>query len=84
MVVLAHVERAGGALGAPVVADGLGDGENVGFGERSAKWRAAMPAGAKADQLSGIVEIGLALVIFAFEPGWIDQHFLWRRLAGQG
>ena len=83
MGVLAHIERAIGALGAPVVADGLGDGENVGFGERPAQRRAAMPAGAKADQLAGIVEIRLALVIFAFEPGRIDQHLLGGRLAGQ-
>ncbi len=33
MGVLAHVERAVGALVAAVVADGLGDGQNVGFGE---------------------------------------------------
>ena len=72
-----------GALGMPVVADGLGDGENVGFGERPAERRAAMPAGAKADQLTGIIEIRLALEIFAFEPGRIDQHILGRRLAGQ-
>jgi hypothetical protein len=67
-----------------VVADGLGDGENVGFGERPAQRRAAMPAGAKADQLTEIIEIRLALEIFAFEPDRIDQHFLWRRLACQG
>src|SRR5208282_2180187 len=73
-----------GALGMPVVADGLGDGENVGFGERPAERRAAMPAGAKADQLTGIIEVRLALEIFAFELGRIDQHFLWRRLACQG
>ena len=33
--VLAHVERAVGALAAPVVADGLGDGQDVGLGERA-------------------------------------------------
>jgi hypothetical protein len=84
MGVLAHVERAIGALGAPVVADGLSDGENVGFGERPAQWRAAMPAGPKADQLPGIIEIRPTLEIVAFEPGRIDQHFLWRRLTCQG
>ena len=36
MVSLAHIERAIGVLGAPVVADGLGDGKNMGFGERPA------------------------------------------------
>ena len=33
--VLAHVERAVDALAAAVVADGLGDGEDVGLGERA-------------------------------------------------
>ena len=84
MRVLAHIERAVGALDAPVVADGLGDGENMGFGERPVKRRAAMPAGAKGDPLFGVVEIRPALEIFAFEPGQIDQHLLGRRLAGQG
>ena len=32
----------------------------------------------------GIVEIGPALEILAFEPGQIDQHLLRRRLAGEG
>ena len=66
----------------PVVADRLGDGKNVGFGERPAERRAAMPAGSKADELLRIVEIGPTLEIFALEPGRIDQHLLWRRLAG--
>ena len=33
--VLAHVERAVDALAAAVVADGLGDGQDVGLGERA-------------------------------------------------
>jgi hypothetical protein len=33
----AHKQRAIGALHAPKVADGLGDGRNMGFGERSAQ-----------------------------------------------
>jgi len=38
---------------------------------------------AKADQLVRVIEIGAALEIFAFEPDRIDQHLLWRRLAGK-
>ena len=72
--VLAHVERAVGALAAPVVADGLGDGQDVGFGERAAQRRAAVPAGAEADQLGGVSHIGPARVILPFEPGQIHQH----------
>ena len=33
--VLTHVERAVGALAPPVVADGLGDGQDMGLGERA-------------------------------------------------
>ena len=42
--VLAHVERAVDALAAPVVADGLGDGQDVRLGERC---RAAASRGAR-------------------------------------
>ena len=42
-----------------------------------------MPAGAEADQLGGIVQVGPALEVFAFEPGRIDQHLLRGRLAGE-
>jgi hypothetical protein len=35
--VLAHVNRAGDVLTAAIVANGLGDGENVRFSERSAQ-----------------------------------------------
>ena len=55
----------------------------MGFGERAAQRWAAMPAGTEADSLFGIVEIGPAFVIFAFEAGQIDQHLLGRRLAGK-
>src|SRR5262249_1608118 len=67
----------------PVVTDRLGDRENMSLGERSAQWRAAMPAGAKTDPLLGIVNIGPALKIFAFETGQIDQHLFRRGLAGE-
>jgi hypothetical protein len=81
--ILAHIERAIGALGAPIVAYGLGDSQDVGFGERPAQWRATMPAGTEADELLRIVEIGPALVVFAFEPGRINQHLFGGRFAGQ-
>src|SRR5215472_8308552 len=43
-----------------------------------------MAAGTEADPLFGIVEIRPTFEIFAFEPRYIDQHLLGRRLAGQG
>ena len=79
-----HEQRAIGALQAPEVADGLGDGQNMGFVERAAQRRAAMPAGPEAHSLFGVVEIGPAFEIFAFEAGQIDQHLRGRRLAGKG
>jgi hypothetical protein len=42
-----------------------------------------MSAGAKADQLVWVIEIRAPLKIFAFEPVRIDQHLLWRQLAGK-
>ena len=82
--VLAHVERAVDALASPVVADRLGDGQDVGLGERAAQRRAAVPAGAEADQLVGVAHVGLALVILAFEPGHVDEHLFRGRLAREG
>ena len=82
--VLAHVERAVDALAAAVVADGLGDGQDVGLGERAAQRRASMPAGAEAHELIGIANVRLAFVILPLEPGEVDQHLLRRRPAGQG
>ena len=42
-----------------------------------------MPAGTEADPLFGIVEIGPAFEIFAFEACQIDQYLFGRRLAGE-
>jgi len=81
MGVLAHIERAIGSLGLPVVADRLGDRENVSLGERSVQWRAAMPAGAKTDPLLGVIDIGPALKILAFKARQVDQHLFRRGLA---
>ena len=81
--VLTHEQRAIDALHAPEVADGLGDGENMRFGERAAQRRATMPAGPEADPLLGIVEIGPPFEIFPFEASQIDQQLFRRRLAGK-
>ena len=42
-----------------------------------------MSAGAEADPLVRITEVGPALEIFAFEPGDVDQHLLCGRPASQ-
>ena len=70
--------------GLAVIADRLGDGEDVRFGERAVGGRAAMAAGAEADALVRVGEVGLALVVIAFELAPVDQHVRRCGLAGQG
>ena len=82
--VLAHVERAVDPLAPPVVADGLGDRQDVGLGERPLGGRPAVPARAEADELLGVVHVGPAIVVLALEPGRVDQEIAGRRLAGEG
>ena len=73
--VLAEEERPVDPLPAPVVADRLGGGEDVGLGERAAQGRAAVAAGAEADQLGlGLVHVGPARVVLALEPRGVDQQ----------
>ena len=67
--VFAHEQRARDPLAAAVFANGLGDGKDMGFGERAVGTGAAVTAGSEADQLRGIGGIGLAIEIFALEPG---------------
>ena len=74
MGVLRHEHRPRRAVGAPVVADRLGDGEDVRLGEGAIKRRAAMPAGAEADELIRVGEVRGALVVVAFERGDINQQ----------
>ena len=81
--VLSHVERAVDPLGAAVVADGLGDGQDMGLGERAAKRGAPVPAGAEADQLVRVAQVGLAVVVLPFQPAHVHQHLLRSRLACQ-
>src|SRR5262249_13264946 len=81
--VFAHVQGAIGLMRTAVVTDGLSDRQDVRLGERTVEWRSAMPAGAEADPLRGIVGVGPALEILLFETRQIDQHLLRRRLAGE-
>ena len=75
--VFPQVQRAIGALAAAVVADGLGNGQDVGLVKRSVQRRAAVPAGTEADPLSRVIHIGLARVILLFESGQVHQDVLW-------
>src|SRR5439155_11429184 len=53
------------------------------LGERAPERRAAMAAGAKADDLRGVVHLRPALVVFPLEPDQINQHGRRRWLASQ-
>ena len=70
-------------LACPVFADGLRDGEDVGFREGAVQRRAAMSAGAEADQLIGIGGVRLVIEIIAFELGDIDEDLRGRGLSCQ-
>ncbi len=71
--VLAEKQRTADALGAAVVADRLGDGEDVVAVEAAAQRAAAVAAGAEAHPLVGILPIRRALAIGALERRDVDQ-----------
>src|SRR4051812_19108024 len=81
MGVLAHVERPIGALAAPIITNGLGNGQNMALVERAVQGSAAVAAGAKAHQLVDIARVGLTLEIIALKPGRIDEHVFGSRLS---
>ena len=83
MRVFAHLQRTVNALLSAVLTNGLGNGQNVRFGERAVQRGTAMTAGAKTDQLGGVPQIRPALVVVAIEPRQIHKQFLWGRFTGQ-
>src|ERR1700684_691405 len=83
MSVFAHEQGAADVFAAPVFADGLGDGENMGLGKRAVQAGTAMSAGSETYQLRGVGCVGLAIEIFALELTNVDQDICGRRFAGQ-
>ena len=79
--VLAHEERPVRALAPTVVADGLGDGQDVGFVEGAVQRGAAVPAGAEADPMARVPGVGLAVVVLLLQLGRVHQHVLGGGLA---
>ncbi len=75
--VFAHEQRPSDSLVAPVFADCLGDGEDVRFCECRVRAAAAMAAGAEADELVRVGQIGLGFVERGFEPAHVDQEVSW-------
>src|SRR5439155_15740474 len=61
----------------------LRNGQNVGFGEGAIERRAAVAAGAEADELLLLIKVRLALVISPLQGLEIDELFLGRGFAGK-
>ena len=81
--VFSHIERAIGSLLAAVFADRLGNCKDVRLVKCAAQGRAPVSAGAKADQLVRIIQVGTPLEIFLLQVSHVDQQPLGRRFAGQ-
>src|SRR5580692_1485664 len=81
--VFPHIERAVDTLFAAVFADRLGNCEDVRFVKCAAERRATMSAGAEADQLVWILQVGTPVKIFLMEASHIYQQLLRRRFSCQ-
>ena len=81
MGVFPHVKRTVGALRSPVVADSLGNRQDVCFGECAPEWRTTVAAGTEDDQLVRILQVGMGLKIGRLQASQVHQHLLWSRLA---
>ena len=84
MGILADEDRPIGLLSLAVLADGLGDRQDMGFGECGVERRATMAAGPEADKLAGAGHVRLAFIILPFKVGDIDEQFLGCRFPGKG
>src|SRR5262249_56727779 len=71
--ILPHEERPVDALAAAVVADGLRGRQDVGLVEAATERAAPMTARAEADELVGVGQVRLALVVRALDLWDIDQ-----------
>ena len=84
MRVLPHVQEARSTLRLAVIADRLGNGENVRFSESAVERRPTVSACSKRNQLVGIFEIRLAVKVFPLQSLQIHKHFPWSGFSGQG
>ncbi len=77
MRVLSQVQRAINTLRAPIVADRLRDGKDMGLGKGAHEWGTAVAARAETDELIRILYIGIAVEILSLELRRIHQHLHW-------
>ena len=83
MGILAEKERPGDTTPGAILANRLGDGEDVCFGEGALEWGSAVTACPEADPLGRIFGIGLPLVVVTLQPRHVDQQLWWSGLAGE-
>ena len=83
MGILTHEQRPGDLLARAVLADRLGDRQNMRFVQTRGQRTAAMAAGAEANQLRRVVDVRLTLVIGLLQCRHVDQYIDRRRLAGK-
>ena len=84
MGILAEKQRTVDALRGAIVADRLGDGEDVVAVETAVQRAAAMAAGAEAHPLGGILHIRFALAVVALKRIDVDQAVCGRGLSRLG
>ena len=83
MGVLSQEQGAIDPLRLPIVADRLGDGEDVRLGECSIAGRATVAAGAEGNALARVAHVGPPLVVVPLKLAHVDQHTCRRGLSGQ-
>jgi hypothetical protein len=79
----AEEQRAGDPGARPVLADRLGDDQDVRLVERAVLGRAPVAAGSEADQLARVAGVGAAVVIGGDETIDVDEDVAWCGLSGE-
>ncbi len=81
--VFPQIEWAVGSLLSPVVADRLGNSQDVRFGKCCMQGRTPVSTGAKADQLTGIMQVGTTREVLFLQASHVHQQLLRSRLASE-
>ena len=80
----AEKQRAVDAVRAPIIADRLGDRQNVRFVERARRTKSPMSRGAEGDTFGGDGEVRKIRIIRADESRHVNEHRGRRRLSSGG
>jgi len=82
MGVAAQEEGPVDALEAPILCDGLADGQDVGLIEAVGQGGAPMTGGSKRDSVPGYLRIGSKGVVSSDQRGNVDKKRVWSWAAG--